>query len=85
MPRLSSDQKFSMPLVWTLPLTYCSAWFTNLWTYSFSRPVAFRYNERKHEDGDAGRFIEAAGSIFGRRLTYSDLTGKDSQGEISGA
>ena len=46
---------------------------------------AFRYNERKHEDGDAGRFIEAAGSIFGRRLTYSDLTGKDSQGEISAA
>ncbi|MGD1028047.1 MAG: IS1595 family transposase [Candidatus Binatus soli] len=38
---------------------------------------AFRYNERKHENGDAGRFAEAAGSIFGRRLTYNELTGKD--------
>jgi transposase-like protein len=36
---------------------------------------AFRYNERKGDDGD--RFVEAASSAFGRRLTYKELTGKD--------
>jgi transposase-like protein len=36
---------------------------------------AFRYNERKGNDGM--RFIEAAGSAFGRRLTYKELTGQD--------
>jgi transposase-like protein len=36
---------------------------------------AFRYNERKHNDG--GRFIDAAITAFGRRLTYKELTGKD--------
>src|SRR5208282_5104411 len=43
---------------------------------------AFRYNERKHDNGDAGRFVEAASSIFGRRLTYNELTGKDSQSMV---
>lgn len=37
---------------------------------------AFRYNERKHEDGDGGRFDEVLGSVAGRRLTYKELTGK---------
>jgi hypothetical protein len=36
---------------------------------------AFRYNERKGNDGM--RFVEAASSVFGRRLTYKELTGKD--------
>ena len=36
---------------------------------------AFRYNERKGSDRD--RFVEAAGSVFGRRLTYDELTGKN--------
>jgi len=36
---------------------------------------AFRYNERKGNDGD--RFVEAASSAFGRRLTYKELTGQD--------
>jgi len=36
---------------------------------------AFRYNECKGSDAD--RFVEAAGSVFGRRLTYKELTGKD--------
>jgi len=35
---------------------------------------AFRYNERKGSDAD--RFVEAVGSVFGRRLTYKELTGK---------
>src|SRR5216683_594186 len=41
---------------------------------------AFRYNERKGTD--ATRFIEAAGSAFGKRLTYKELTGKDPAPEI---
>jgi transposase-like protein len=38
---------------------------------------AFRYNERKHEDGDAGRFENVVDTIVGRRLTYKQLTGGD--------
>jgi transposase-like protein len=34
---------------------------------------AFRYNERKNDDG--GRFAEAIASIVGRRLTYKELIG----------
>ena len=37
---------------------------------------AFRFNERKNEDGDEGRFNEVLGSVAGRRLTYKELTGK---------
>jgi transposase-like protein len=36
---------------------------------------AFRFNERK--DTDAGRFLKALGNIVGRRLTFSELTGKN--------
>jgi len=32
-------------------------------------------DERKHEDGDAGRFRDALASVVGRRLTYKDLIG----------
>jgi transposase-like protein len=35
---------------------------------------AFRYNERKANDSQ--RFIDVASSVLGRRLTYSELTGK---------
>lgn len=34
---------------------------------------AFRYNNRK--DNDSGRFLKAASLIFGKRLTYAELTG----------
>ena len=37
---------------------------------------AFRYNERKHGNGDAGRFGAILSSAAGRRLTYKELTGK---------
>lgn len=41
---------------------------------------AFRYNNRKHADGevvtDAERFSVAVSQIVGRRLTYAELTGK---------
>ena len=34
----------------------------------------FRYNNRK--DSDAGRFVKATQGIFGKRLTYEELTGQ---------
>jgi len=41
----------------------------------------FRYNNRKHVDKtpmtDSERFTIAMGQVAGRRLTYSELTGKD--------
>ncbi len=36
----------------------------------------FRYNNRKDLD-DAGRLALGMGQVFGKRLTYSQLTGKD--------
>jgi len=36
---------------------------------------AFRFNEREGEDAD--RFAKTLGSVAGRRLTYSELTGVD--------
>jgi transposase-like protein len=38
---------------------------------------AFRYNERKNEDGDGGRFLTTLSMITGKRLTYKELTGKE--------
>jgi hypothetical protein len=38
---------------------------------------AFRFNERKHEDGDRGRFIEVLRNVVGHRLTYKGLTGHE--------
>ncbi|MBI1815881.1 MAG: IS1595 family transposase [Deltaproteobacteria bacterium] len=40
---------------------------------------AFRYNERKHEDGDSGRFDEVLSGAFGKRLTYKQLIGDGGQ------
>lgn len=37
---------------------------------------AFRYNERKHTDGDRGRFIQLMTQITGKRVQYKELTGK---------
>ena len=36
---------------------------------------AFRFNERRNEDGDAGRFDEVGKGMFGKRLTYKQLIG----------
>ena len=36
----------------------------------------FRYNNRKNGCGDAGRFSAIVSRIFGKRLTYAELTGK---------
>lgn len=40
---------------------------------------AFRFNERKDQDGDKGRFITAIKGIIGKGLTWAQLTGKDAQ------
>jgi transposase-like protein len=44
---------------------------------------AFRYNHRKHEDGeiktDAERFEVAISQIVGKRLTYTELTGHEDE------
>ncbi|HXQ23680.1 MAG TPA: IS1595 family transposase [Candidatus Acidoferrales bacterium] len=37
---------------------------------------AFRFNERKHEDGDRGRFMALGRAIFGKRLMYKQLIGQ---------
>jgi len=36
---------------------------------------AFRYNERKNDDGDSGRFAEALRGIVGKRIMYKELIG----------
>jgi transposase-like protein len=37
---------------------------------------AYRFNERKNNDDDAGRFSEILRTVTGRRLTYKELIGK---------
>lgn len=39
---------------------------------------AFRFNERKDENGDQGRFLTVMKSVAGRRLTYKTLTATES-------
>lgn len=36
----------------------------------------FRFNDRRNEDGDQGRFLNAVKTTVGRRLTWKKLTGK---------
>lgn len=43
---------------------------------------AFRFNERKNEDGDKGRFLLGLIGIIGKRLTYKKLIGQDGGGEL---
>ena len=42
--------------------------------YRYLDEQAFRFNER--EGQDSNRFKKALGSVAGRRLTYSELTGR---------
>jgi transposase-like protein len=42
---------------------------------------SFRYNNRKHDD--AYRFDLAVSQIVGKRLTYSQLTGKDNEADLA--
>jgi len=38
---------------------------------------AFRFNERRDEDGDRGRFLKAMAGIIGKRLTWAKLTAEN--------
>src|SRR5271170_824284 len=42
---------------------------------------AFRFNERKDEDGDKGRFLTAMAGMIGKGLTWASLTGKNVQAD----
>jgi transposase-like protein len=52
--------------------TYVSVEAFHLFRYLDEQ--AFRFNNR--EDSDRQRFATVAGSVFGKRLTYAELTGK---------
>ena len=58
----------------TLNGTYVSVEPFHLFRYLDEQ--AFRYNERKDEHGDGGRFRHVMKNVYGRRLTYKELTGK---------
>jgi len=59
----------------TLGGTYISVEPFHLFRYLDEQ--AFRYNNRKDEDGDSGRFRSALSRIVGKRFTYAELTGKE--------
>ena len=64
----------------TIKGTYVSVEPFHLFRYLDEQ--AFRFNERKDEDGDMGRFFKVMAGIVGKRLTFANLTGK---GAIAGA
>jgi len=43
---------------------------------SYLDEEAFRFNERRDPNGDAGRFHKVLGSVAGKRITYAELTGQ---------
>ena len=62
----------------TIKGTYVSVGPFHLFRY-LSEQV-FRFNQRKDEDGDRGRFLTAMAGIVGKRLTYKKLIGCDDAG-----
>lgn len=58
----------------TLKGTYVSVEPFHLFRYLDEQ--SFRYNERQHEHGDAGRFRSVVHGCGGKRLTYAKATGK---------
>jgi transposase-like protein len=58
----------------TLGGTYVSVKPYHLFRYLDEQ--AFRFNERKNEHGDGGRFRKVIAGCSGKRLTYKDVTGK---------
>lgn len=65
--------------------TYVSVESYHLFRYLDEQ--SFRYNNRKSEDGepmsDAARFELVMGNVFGKRLTWNQLTGKETAGQTS--
>jgi transposase-like protein len=63
---------------WTLLKRALKGTYVNVEPFHLHRYVdeqAFRFNERRHANGDGGRFVRALRSVLGRRLTYKELTG----------
>jgi hypothetical protein len=65
----------------TIKGTYVSVEPFHLFRYLDEQ--AFRFNERKNIDGDAGRFHEVASGMFGKRLTYKELIGESAEPQTS--
>lgn len=59
----------------TIKGTYVSVEPFHLFRYLDEQ--AFRFNERKDENGDLGRFMKVMSGIVGRRLTWAKLTGEN--------
>lgn len=59
----------------TIKGTYVSVEPFHLFRYLGEQ--VFRFNERKDEDGDKGRFLTAMSGVFGKGITYRKLTGQD--------
>ena len=57
----------------TIKGTYVSVEPFHLFRYLDEQ--SFRFNERKNDDGDKGRFLAAIAGIVGKRLTWKKLTG----------
>ena len=58
----------------TLGGTYVSVKPYHLFRYLDEQ--TFRFNERKNEHGDGGRFRKVVMGCGGKRLTYRDVTGR---------
>jgi transposase-like protein len=62
---------------WSLLKRMLRGTYVNVEAFHLGRYVdeqVFRYNQRKHERGDGGRFVNVLRSVMGRRLTYAALT-----------
>ena len=59
----------------TIKGTYVSVEPFHLFRYLDEQ--AFRFNERKDEKGDQGRFMKVMSGIVGKRLTWAKLTGEN--------
>ena len=60
----------------TIKGTYVSVEPFHLFRYLDEQ--AFRFNERKHEDGDQGRFLSAIAGMVGKHLPWKKLVGEES-------
>ncbi len=75
---------------WSLLKTRVSGTYVSVEAFHLFRYLdeqTFRYNNRK-DLNDGQRFALAMSQVFGKRLTYSELTGKDTdslQHEATGA
>jgi hypothetical protein len=58
--------------------TYVSVEPCHLFRYVSEQ--VFRFNQRKDENGNLGRFLKVVGKVFGRRISYKELIGSDMHG-----